>query len=113
MKTLFIALILIHGVIHLLGFVKAFRLAPVNQLSQPISKASGSLWLLSAILFVLAALLFAFQIEWWWILSACGILVSEFLVINDWEDAWFGTVANVIIFMITCIGFGVWYLIKK
>ena len=41
-------IIFFHGLIHLLGFAKAFKLVPVRQLSQPISKLNGSLCLLSA-----------------------------------------------------------------
>jgi len=34
MKVLFFSIIVAHGVIRLLGFAKAFRLAEINQLTQ-------------------------------------------------------------------------------
>jgi hypothetical protein len=113
MKVLLITLIAIHGLIHLLGFVKAFKLAPVSQLSQPISKLNGSLWLLSAILFVLAAIMFSIEKEWWWLLSASGIMISQYLIINSWPDAKYGTVANIVVLIITAIGFVAWILNKN
>jgi len=113
MKILLIILISFHGLIHLLGFAKAFKLAEVSQLSQPISKLNGSLWLLSAIMFVLAAATFSMEKEWWWILSLSGIMISQYLIINAWQDAKYGTIANIIVLIITIIGFGVWLLNKN
>jgi hypothetical protein len=113
MKALIITLISVHGLIHVLGFMKAFKLAPVTQLSQPISKLNGSLWLLSAITFVLAAAMFAMEKEWWWILSVSGIMISQYLIINAWQDAKYGTAANIVVLIISVIGFVAWLLNKN
>ena len=113
MKALLLILISIHGLIHLAGFAKAFKLARINQLSQPISKLNGSLWLLSAILFVSAAAMFSIEKEWWWILSVSGIMISQYLIINTWHDAKYGTVANIAVLIITIIGFVAWLLGKN
>ena len=43
MRIVFLTLMVIHGLIHLLGFVKGFGLAPVSQLSAPISRPVGAL----------------------------------------------------------------------
>ena len=37
MTTIFAIVLVVHGVIHLLGFAKAFGLAELPQLTQPIS----------------------------------------------------------------------------
>jgi hypothetical protein len=113
MKALLITLISVHGLAHVLGFVKAFELAPVTRLSQPISKLNGGLWLFSAITFVLAAAMFAMEKEWWWILSASAIVISQYLIINFWQDAKYGTIANIVVLMITIIGFVAWLLNKN
>jgi len=112
MKIILCAIIAIHGLIHLPGFIKAFKLARIDQLNQPISKINGVLWLITAIIFVLAAVVFALQKEWWWMISASGMLVSQYLIIQAWKDAKFGSIANGIILIITIIGFGVWCLKK-
>ena len=52
MRLALTVLILIHGLIHFMGFAKAFKLAEINQLSQNISKPIGMFWLLVCILFM-------------------------------------------------------------
>jgi len=112
MRIVLIGLIIIHSLIHLLGFAKAFKIAKVPELHQPISKVKGSLWLLASIAFGLAALLFGLEKDWWWMFSISGLVISQFLVVNDWHDARFGTIANVIILVITVIGFVIWCITK-
>jgi hypothetical protein len=51
------AFLLLHGIIHLLGFAKAYHFGNVNQLTIDISKPVGLLWLLTSILFILSAIL--------------------------------------------------------
>jgi ssRNA-specific RNase YbeY (16S rRNA maturation enzyme) len=58
MKASLLILIVLHGLIHLLGFAKAFNLAAVNQLTQSVSKIHGMIWLASAILFFVTAVIF-------------------------------------------------------
>ena len=108
MKIVFIILITIHGLIHLLGFVKAYNLAPINQLGKDISKLNGIIWLISTILFIITAILFFINKDSWWILSAISIIISQYLIFVSWQDAKFGTIANLIILIVTIIGFGVW-----
>ena len=45
MKTAFTILLVVHALIHALGFVKAFGLAQLPQLTLPISRPLGVLWL--------------------------------------------------------------------
>ena len=37
-KIIFILIVVFHGLIHLLGFLKAFDLAKINKLTRPISR---------------------------------------------------------------------------
>ena len=57
-KYLFVLLMTIHGIIHFMGFAKAFEYAEMKQLTISISKPIGMLWLLSALLFLISAILF-------------------------------------------------------
>jgi hypothetical protein len=41
-------LLVVHGLIHLLGFAKAVRLADLPQLTEPISPFLGAVWLLAS-----------------------------------------------------------------
>jgi hypothetical protein len=99
LKIIFFIIIIVHGLIHLMGFVKAFKLAPMDQLTQPISKPVGLLWLLTALLFLAAVFLFLRRPEFWWIIAAPAIIISQVLIILSWRDAKFGTIANLIILL--------------
>lgn len=110
MKTLLIIFILLHGSIHTLGFLKAYKLLPMSKLTQPVSRVSGVLWVLTALLFISTGILFALGRQWWWMLSFAALMISEYLIINDWHDAKFGTLGNVIILILTIIGFTAWSL---
>jgi hypothetical protein len=105
MKVVFLILILIHGVIHLLGFVKAFGFANLNQLSQPVSKPAGMLWLLTAILFLISFSFLLRDEHSWWVLATVAVLLSEFLIIRNWTDAKFGTILNLIIVLPVILAF--------
>jgi hypothetical protein len=97
MKTLFLLLCLLHGLIHLLGFARAFGLAELGQLTLAVSKPRGILWLMAAILCVGGAVLLFAGHPSWWIVAGVGVVLSQSLIIGSWADARFGTVANVII----------------
>jgi hypothetical protein len=99
LKIIFCIIIIAHGLIHLMGFVKAFKLAPMDQLTQPISKPVGLLWLLAALLFLAAVYLFLRRPELWPIIAAPAIIISQTLIIFSWRDAKFGTIANLIILL--------------
>jgi hypothetical protein len=70
-----------HGLIHLLGFVKAFGLSEIKQLTQLISKLFGVFWLLAFILFVLAAIMFYFKNSYWWVFGLMAVVISQVLII--------------------------------
>lgn len=108
MRFLFAFILLVHGLIHLLGFLKAFQLADISQLTQPVSRASGVFWLLAALLFVVSAALFLFHKDVWWMFAAPAVVISQILVFMQWHDAKFGTIANIIALSVIVIAFGDW-----
>ncbi len=108
MRILFITLIFIHGILHIPGFIKAFGLAAMPQLPHPISRAHGILWAIAAVLFILTAALFFNYNKWWWMLSVMALIISQYLIFSDWEDAALGTALNIVILVITIIGYAVW-----
>ena len=86
-KAIFASVIVIHGFIHLMGFVKAFQLAEVNQLTQTIHKPVGLLWLISALLFITAAVIFLLNKDWWWMIAVPALVLSQVLIILYWQVA--------------------------
>ena len=108
LRYIFAFILLIHGLIHLLGFTKAFKLARVDQLSLPISKFAGLWWLLACILILVTLVAFSLQKEAWWMIGLAAILVSQTLIFAAWQDANFGTIANVLILIVCIIAYGSW-----
>lgn len=97
MKLVFTLLLLVHGLIHLMGFAKAFGVAELTQLVQPISKAMGLVWLLAAVLLgVTAAALFVLP-RWWWVVGVLALAASQTAIASSWSDAKFGSLANLIL----------------
>lgn len=97
--------LVLHGLIHLMGTVKAFGLAEMPQLTQQINGLLGGLWLLAAVLFVATAITFFASPRWWWVVGAAAIVVSQIVIVTAWADARFGTIPNIIILVGVVIGF--------
>lgn len=96
--TLICAIILtIHGLIHLMGFVKAFASDNLPQLTREVSKPVGVLWLITALVFILATLMLLLNNAGWVIPAIIAVAISQILVFSAWHDAKFGTLANLII----------------
>jgi len=110
MKIIFMILLTIHGLIHTMGFVKAFNISRVDQLLIPISRPLGALWLLSAVLFFLSALLFAAGKNWWGFLAVISVVLSQILIMQSWSDAKFGAIPNLIILLAAAVSIGSFFL---
>jgi hypothetical protein len=114
MIKFFIAfLIIVHGLIHLMGFAKAFQYAEMQQLTIAISKPVGLMWLIVTLLFVTSVILFLLEKEYWVIFSIAAVVISQLLIILSWQDAKFGTIANVIILIASIIGYSTWSYYNK
>ncbi|MBK8623551.1 MAG: hypothetical protein IPN79_17795 [Saprospiraceae bacterium] len=73
MKILYFLIVLFHGLIHLLGFVKGFGLKEVKELSLPISKPMGLLWLFSFLLLLLYSLLQFSNNRYLWLFGCIAV----------------------------------------
>jgi hypothetical protein len=105
MKILFMIILLIHGLIHILGFMKAFLLAELNELTNPISKPMGLLWLLATLVFLTAGILLFFKNPLWWFPAIVSVLISQMLIFIFWKDSLYGTFPNILILVVSLIGF--------
>jgi len=106
MKAVYLLLIFFHGIIHILGFVKGFGLKEIKDLSLPISKAVGIVWLLASILFLIYGILYFTNNTYSWLIGFIAVIVSQILIFSFWNDAKFGTIPNVIILIISIFSFG-------
>lgn len=108
LRYFFAFVVLVHGLIHIMGFTKAFNLADIEQLTQDISRPAGLFWLAAGLLFILTVVLYLIQVDSWWIISLPAILISQSLIIMSWQDAKFGTIVNIIVLGVTVIALGQW-----
>ena len=106
MRILFVALVIIHAAIHLLGFIKAFEIKEVKALTLPISKGAGIWWLLATILLICYVISFLYNCKYQWVIGFLAVVISQLLVIAFWKDAKFGTIANLIVLIVILVSFG-------
>jgi hypothetical protein len=105
-------IILIHGLIHFMGFAKAFGYGNITQITKNISKPLGALWMITAFLFVgTDILLFLKNDSWLWVALIAAVL-SQVLIITVWNDAKFGSIANFIILVVIVAVFCGYSVIK-
>ncbi len=99
-------MVLLHGMIHLLGFVKGFHIKEVKELTLPISKPVGLLWLSATVLFILYGILFLTNSRYAWLAGIIAVAVSQILVILFWKDARYGTLPNAVVLLVSLVGYG-------
>jgi hypothetical protein len=104
MRWVPIALIGVHGLIHLMGFAKGFGFAELPLLTQPISRAWGLGWLLASLLMATTSGMLAVGARNYWIAGAFALLVSQAVIFSAWRAAWAGTAVNVVLLLIVAYG---------
>lgn len=110
---------LLHGLIHLIGFVAYYPLANLPQLAYKTSFLGGRLelgaggtrlysllWLLSGLGFVVAGFGLWLGWRWWAPLMLLTALVSLILCVLDWKAAYLGALLNVVILLGLGVVFG-------
>lgn len=105
MKWVLIGLLTLHGLIHLLGFVKTWDIVDVkalsNQTTIPLAgaplRAFGLVWLAVCAAFLLAGALLAMGIGAWLPLALVAAVASQVVIILWWQDARAGTIPNLIV----------------
>ena len=105
--------LVVHGLIHLMGFLKAwgfpiaksFNARALVTLSGNESKMIGLLWFLCFIGLIASCLAFLLEKDWWWMVGAISLVVSQSLIILYWHDAKYGTLINVIVLLAVLISY--------
>jgi len=103
-------LLIVHGLVHLLGFVVPWRLATVEGLAYKTTLLSGRLdvgeagirvvgllWLLAAVGFVVAGVTVFALHPWWRAVTLSVTLVSLVLCVLGWPDTRPGVLINLVI----------------
>lgn len=97
MPWIVVAVLVLHGLIHLMGVAKAFGYAELPQLTQPISRTWGLVWLAAAVLALASAIAFGMGARRFWAIGLVAAIVSQTAITMAWRDAWAGTLANVLL----------------
>lgn len=95
-RIAFAGTLVLHGVIHLAGFAKAFELAALPQLTQPITRPLGLLWLVAGVLLVVSAFIPA---RWFWWVGTVALFFSSIAIIVSWHDAKLGLILNGVVLL--------------
>ena len=106
MKYFFGLVILIHALIHSLGFVKAFSFTEIKTLTLPIVKWQGLLWLLAMVVIMLYAIAWFTQYRFSWLLGFGAVILSQVLIVIFWKDAKFGTLPNAMMLIVSLLSYG-------
>lgn len=102
-----------HGLIHFIGFLKAYKFLDLSEITNPISRFLGLFWLLPGILFVTAALFSLLKFAGWPLLMIIAVIFSQILIILSWTDAKYGTIANILLLMISLPDLGKYNFEKR
>lgn len=105
MKYIFAILLIIHGLIHLMGFAFALFNTETNKQVLGISKPVDAIWLMTFICFVVASSQFLLNRKWFYI-AFVAVLLSQMLIITVWQEAKYGTLVNIIILLASLASFG-------
>jgi len=97
MTTALAAFITLHALIHFMGVAKGFGFAELPQLTQPIGRGMGLLWLAAGVVLLVAAVMVKTHPRSWFWVGSLGVVLSQLVILTAWSDARFGTVANVLI----------------
>lgn len=106
MKIFLAILLIIHGLIHLMGFSKAFQFGTNTPLKAEIPKSLGVLWLSVAVLFIISAALLLFGETLWMFVAIAGIIISQILIFITWKEAKYGAIINIVILIAVIFSYG-------
>ena len=104
MRWVLAAVLIAHGLIHGLGFVKGFGLASLPQLGA-VSRSYGVIWLFAAALFLATAAALFLWPRTWWALGASAIVLSLIAIAPSWLDAKAGAIVDAIVLVAVVYGF--------
>jgi len=90
-------IIFIHGLLHLMGYSKAFHYSGIKHIKAHISKPIGILWIMGCLFFIATGVLLLLNNDYWQIAGLIAIVFSQIAIIVGWQNARYGTIVNLLI----------------
>ena len=110
---IFALVVLMHGLIHLMGITHELKLADREDPTtdyivnfKGVKTVINVLWAVPYLLFLAAMILFMLYSNTWWMFATAGVFVSQILIILEWNEAKYGTIANIIILLAIIAAYG-------
>lgn len=107
MRILFAIILFLHLLIHLIGFAKSNHWLAAAQ-DSTISETQGFLWLSVSILLLVTSVFFLLRKPIWIILAIPVVIISQVLIILNWNQANFGSILNFIILVVVIVSIAGW-----
>ena len=114
-----VGIAVIHGLIHLMGFVAYWPLAEIAELPYKTTLLNGRfqlgqsgmrlfsvLWLLTAVGLVGAAVGLAVKQSWWLPVMSAAVVLSLVITVLDWSNAFRGTMISLVILVPLLLAWG-------
>lgn len=98
MRTFIFLILLLHGVLHLPGFIRINAALPDG-----VWPRKGWYWLMSFLLFTATAIVFLFDMKHWPYLGALSVGVSQYAIIMNWSRTKTGTAVNLVILILVIL----------
>ncbi len=105
MTAVLLVLMAAHALVHFMGVAKAFGLAELTDLTQPIGRGLGVLWLAAGLTLLAAAVLLHTHPRSWFWMGMLGVVLSQVVIFTSWSDAKLGTMPNLIIALFALYAF--------
>lgn len=111
MRYLIVMLFCVHALIHLIGVVRHWELAPATATGAPLVRGpsasanrQGALWLATCLVLFLAAALLIHGNDRWWMVAAGGVVFSQLMIAMQWTEAKAGTLVNIVLGLAILVG---------
>ena len=100
MKIIFAIIVFLHGLLHTFGLIKALNPTSISGMSS-IPKSYGVLWMFAAVLVIVFGVQYFLGSKHAPWVGLIAVLISEILILTYWNDARFGTIPNIFIFVVS------------
>ncbi len=112
MKVVYLIAVGLHGLIHLMGFLKG-RIRTIQSIKSPVNRKQGIAWLAASVMLLAYLIAYMAHVQFDWVLGFISVLISQLLIIYFWRETRFATVINVLILMVSLASFGQYQFHQK